>query len=122
MSTKSQEVGNAVLHGIDTLESGVHDTVHSGANSARNVTKVSSRWAAGQETNAMRKARMLKRDLRKQAAQLRRTVSDSVESVGDTARSGVATTQKYVKHNPWTAMAIASGAALLIGAFLGRRR
>lgn len=122
MSTKSQEVGNVLLHGIDTLESGAHDTVHAGANSARGATKASSRWAAGQETSALRKARMLKRDLRKQSAQLRRTVNDSVEMVGDKARSSVATTQNYVKHNPWTAMAIVSGTALLVGALLGRRR
>jgi ElaB/YqjD/DUF883 family membrane-anchored ribosome-binding protein len=122
MSTKSQEVGTAVLHGIDTLESGVHDTVHAGADSARHVTKASSRWAAGQETSAIRKARMLKRDLRKQTAQLQRTVNDSVEMMGDKARSTVATTQRYVKRNPWTAMAIVSGAALLIGALLNRPR
>lgn len=122
MSTKSQEVGTALLHGIDTLESNAHDTVHAGANSARHATKASSRWAASQETNALRKARLLKRDLRKQTAQLQRTVNDSVEMVGDKARSTVATTQRYVKHNPWTAVAIASGTALLIGALLGRRR
>lgn len=122
MSTKSQEVGAALLHGIDALESGVHDTVHTGANSARQATKASSRWAASQETNAIRKARLLKRDLRKQTAQLQRTVNDSVEMIGDKARSSVATTQKYVKNNPWTAVAIASGTALLIGALLGRRR
>ncbi len=122
MSTKSQEVGTALLHGIDTLESGVHDTVHAGANSARAATKVGSRWAASQETSAVRKARMLKRDLRKQAAQLQHAVNDSVETVSNTARSTVANTHRYVKHNPWTAVAIASSTALLIGALLGRRR
>lgn len=122
MSTKSQEVGTALLHGIDAVESGVHDSVRAGADSARHATKATSRWAAGQETSALRKARMLKRDLRKQTAQLQRTVNDSVEMMGDKARSTVATTQRYVKRNPWTALAVASGAALLIGALLGRRR
>lgn len=122
MSTKSQEVGKALLHGIDTLESGAHSTVHAGANTARTVAKVGSRWAADQETAATRKARMLKRDLRRQSAQLRRSVNHSMEVVGDKARYTVDATNQYVKRKPWTAVAIASGVALLIGALLGRRR
>jgi ElaB/YqjD/DUF883 family membrane-anchored ribosome-binding protein len=122
MSTKSQEVGAALLHGIDTLESGAHDSVHAGANTARTATKIGSRWAAGQETHALQKARELKRDLRKQSAQLKRRMNESVEMVGDTARSSALSTRKYVKQNPWKALAMASGAALLIGALLGRRR
>lgn len=122
MSTKSQEVGKALLHGIDTLESGAHDTVHAGADTARKATKVGSRWAAHQETTATRKARMLKRDLSRQTAHLRRSVSDSVEMVGDKARHTLSATNQYVKRKPWTAVAVASGVALVIGALLGRRR
>ncbi len=121
MSTKSQEVGKAVLNGIDALEAGAHDTVHSGAVGARRVTKASSRWAARQEASAMRKARLVKGDLKKQASQLQSSAYDKVEMAGDKARQVASNTHQYVKNKPWTAVAIASGIGVLLGALLGRR-
>ncbi|MGC3981758.1 MAG: hypothetical protein QM808_10885 [Steroidobacteraceae bacterium] len=122
MSTKSQEVGKAVLHGIDTLESGAHDKVHSSANSARSATRASARWASRQEAMAARRAHMLQSDMKKQAVRLRKSVNNSMDMASTKARQVADAGAGYVKRKPWKALAIASGAALLVGMFLGRRR
>jgi ElaB/YqjD/DUF883 family membrane-anchored ribosome-binding protein len=121
MSTKSEVVGKRVINGIDGAESTAHDAVHAGADGARHLTKASARWAARQEAAAARKARILKRRLDKQAVQLSKAAGKTVGAVADTARDAVTTSGRYVRKNPWPAVAIASGAALVLGALLGRR-
>lgn len=122
MSTKSEIVGKRVIDGINGLEAGAHNGVHAGADSARQVTKASSRWAARQEASAARKARMLKRNLDKQAVRLNKAASKSLSAVSDTARDAATAGGRYVRKNPWTTLALASAAGIVLGALLGRRR
>lgn len=122
MSTRSAALGKSALNGIDGLEAGAHRTVHAGAETARDATKATSRWAAEREVSATRSARLMKRRLTHQAALLRRAADDSMRTVASTTRGAMKTTNRYVQRNPWSAIAIASGAAILIGALLGRRR
>jgi ElaB/YqjD/DUF883 family membrane-anchored ribosome-binding protein len=122
MSNKSRQVGKAVLQGIDTLEASAHDTVHASANGVRFATKAGARWAADHESAATDKARVLRRDLRKQSAQLRRSMDDTLSMASDRAHQAVASSQAYIKRKPLKAIAIASGAAVVVGALLGCRR
>jgi ElaB/YqjD/DUF883 family membrane-anchored ribosome-binding protein len=122
MSTKSQAVGKAVLHGIEMLEERAHDTVHSGASSARQLTKAGSRWAGRQERAASSKVNQLKRDVTRQVKQLRKTSSELATLASGQAEQAVISGSDYIKRKPWQALAIASSAALVIGALLGRRR
>lgn len=121
MSTTSESIAKRVINGIDGVEASAHDGLHTGANGARQFTKASSRWAAKQEAAAVRKTRMLKRNLDKQTQQLTKVAGKSVDAVIETAKRSVATGERYVKRNPWRAVAITSAAALVMGALLGRR-
>lgn len=122
MSTKSEIVGKRVIDGIDGLEAGAHNGVHAGADSARQLTKTSSRWAARQETAAARKVHTLKRRLDKQAVHLNKVAGKSINAVSDTARDAATVGGRYVRKNPWSTVALASAAAMVVGALLGRRR
>lgn len=122
MSTKSEIVGKRVIDGIDGLETSAHDGVHAGADGARQLTKASSRWAARQEAAAARKARMLKRSLDKQTVRLSKAAGKSVDAVSSTAREATTAGGRYIRKNPWSTVAIASAAAMVVGALLGRRR
>ncbi len=122
MSTKSEEVGKNVVQGIDTLEKNTHKAVHAGASSARQLTKTGSRWAGRQERQASVKAQTLRRDVYKQAKQLRKTAHSSLATAASQTEQVVARGGEIIKRKPWQTIAIASGAALLVGALLGKRR
>ncbi|MGE0116133.1 MAG: hypothetical protein AB7T07_14780 [Steroidobacteraceae bacterium] len=122
MSTKSEVIGNAVLSGIDTLEAGAEEKLHFGANEARKLTKAGSRWAARTETASQRKARMLKRQLHHEAKQLRTQAKQAAGFVTRHTRTALASGERYVRNKPVSALAIASGAAFLLGIFAGRLR
>lgn len=121
MSTRSESIGKRVINGIDDIETSAAHGLHSGANGARKLTKASSRWASRQETNAARKTRLLKRRLEKQTDHLATVAGRSIDSVTGTAREAAAASGRYIRKNPWPAVAITSAAALLVGALLGRR-
>lgn len=121
MSTKSQAIGSVAVQGINNLEERAHNKVHSGAAAASRLVTAGSRWAGRQENAAATKTRQLKRNLKKQSVQLRKSASASVAAVGKQADQALNKTQQFIKNKPLTALAVASGAALVVGALLGKR-
>lgn len=122
MITKSEVIAKRVINGIDGVEASAHNGLHAGADSARELTRASSRWAARQETAAARKTRILKRRLERQTRELSLAAGKSIDSAVATAKESVASGERYVRQNPWRAIAITSAAALVAGALLARRR
>ena len=121
MSTRSESIGKRLIGGIDDIEASAADGLHSGADNARKVTRLGSRWAAKHETTAARQLRILKRRLEKETAQLNKVAGRSVDWVASTARDASVTGSRYIKKNPWPAVAITAAAGLLVGALLARR-
>lgn len=121
MSTKSELMAKRVINGIDDVEASALDGLHTSADGARQLTKAGSRWADSQETAAARQTRVLKRRLDKQAQQLSRAAGKSVDAARETAKEPVTAGERYIKRNPWRAVALTSAAALVVGALLGRR-
>jgi ElaB/YqjD/DUF883 family membrane-anchored ribosome-binding protein len=121
MSTRSESIGRRVIDSIDGLEASAADGLRSSADGVRKATRVGSRWAAKHETNAARQLRILKRRLEREAAQLNRAAGKSVDWVTSTARDAGVTGGRYIRKNPWPAVAVTAAAGLLVGALLARR-
>jgi ElaB/YqjD/DUF883 family membrane-anchored ribosome-binding protein len=121
MSTRSETIGKHLINSIDGIETSATNGLHSGADGARKVTRIGSRWAAKQETTAARQLRMLKRRLEKETAQLNKAAGKSVDWATSTARNATISGSRYIKKNPWPAVAITAAAGLLVGALLARR-
>lgn len=122
MSTRSETIGKHLVDSIDGLKSSAVSTLQSGAESARGAVRAGSRWAAQQESSAARELRILKRRLEKQTDQLSRAARNSAAWAGDTAHEVARNGSRYIKKNPWPAVAITAAAGLLVGALLSRRR
>jgi|GEM_PF-2307827 len=121
MATRSESIGKQLLNSIDGLESGAVNGVHAGADGVRKMTRAGSRWAAQQETAAARQLRILKRRLERESRQLNKAAGRSAQWMADTARDATVTGVRYIKRNPWPAVAITAAVGLLIGALLSRR-
>lgn len=121
MSTRSESIGKRLISGIDDLEASAANGLHSGADGARQATRVGSRWAAKHETTAARQLRLLKRRLEKETVQLSKAAGRSADRVTSAARDASASGFRYIKKNPWQAVAITAAAGLLVGALLSRR-
>ncbi len=73
---------------------------------------------AGQSTEKITAAR-----IRMQHAllELKPRLANTEAVMRDKARVTVSVADEYVHHNPWTALAIASGCGVLVGLLIGRR-
>jgi ElaB/YqjD/DUF883 family membrane-anchored ribosome-binding protein len=122
MSTRSESIGKHLVDGIDDLNSSAVGALRSGADNARGAVRAGSRWAAEQESSAVRELRVLKRRLEKQTAQLTKVARKSAAWASDSAYDAAKSGRRYIKKNPWPAVAITAAAGLLVGALLSRRR